>query len=95
MLPPSAPWVHVAECRVDKKWLALLKEAMATPIRVGVVFNPLDPAGPAMFAASESAARSLTLELQRLDVRDPNELARSFEAARSEGASRPSLSASL
>jgi putative ABC transport system substrate-binding protein len=62
------------------KQLELLKAAVPQVSRVTVLYNPDSPvAGPALNGARE-AARALAVELQVLEVRRPNELARAFSA---------------
>ena len=62
------------------KQLELLKAAVPQVSRVTVLYNPVNPAaGPALNSARE-AARTLAVELQVLEVRQPNELASAFSA---------------
>jgi len=62
------------------KQLELLKAAVPQVSRVTVMYNPANPgAGPALIRARE-AARTLAVELQVLEMRQPNELASAFSA---------------
>ena len=62
------------------KQLELLKEAVPQVSRVAVLYNPVNPAaGPALNRTRE-AARALAVELQVLEVRQPNQLASAFSA---------------
>jgi len=62
------------------KQVELLKAAVPQVSRVTVLYNPVNPAaGPALNGARE-AARTLAVELQVLEIRQPNELASAFSA---------------
>jgi len=62
------------------KQLELLKAAVPQISRVTVLYNPGNPAaGPGLNRARE-AARALAVELQVLEVRQPNELTSAFSA---------------
>jgi putative tryptophan/tyrosine transport system substrate-binding protein len=60
------------------KRLELLKEAIPTLSRVGVLWNPANQGGPRQWQETQSAARKLRLTLQSLEVRDPNDVPRAF-----------------
>ena len=60
------------------KWLALLKEALPRVSRVAVLFHPSYDGG-VQSKASEAAARSLDLQMQRIDVEGPDDFAVAFE----------------
>ena len=62
------------------KRLELLKEAIPTLSRVGVLWNPANQGGPRQWQETQSAARKLRLTLQSLEVRDPNDVPRAFSA---------------
>jgi putative ABC transport system substrate-binding protein len=70
---------------LDATRLALLKEALPHLTRVGVLRSPIDPSGSAQVKAAESAAQSLGLQLQVLDVRGPLDLADVMTAAKKQG----------
>ena len=62
------------------KQLELLKATVPQVSRVAVLYNPLNPvSGPAL-NGTRNAARALAVELQILEVRQPNELAITFSA---------------
>ena len=63
------------------KRLELLKEAIPKVARVGVLYDPNDPAKVAEFKEIEVAARPLGVQLQSLEVRSLDELERGFKAA--------------
>ncbi len=65
------------------KQLQLLRELVPTLSRVAVLGDPLLNAP--QFRATEQAARNLAIRLQRLEVREPADLERAFEAARRGG----------
>jgi putative tryptophan/tyrosine transport system substrate-binding protein len=71
---------------LDAKRLALLKEVLPRLTRVGVLRSPIDPSGAAQMSAAESAARSLGVQLQVLDVRGPQELGGAINTAKKLGA---------
>jgi len=62
------------------KQLQLLKEALPGLVRVGLLRNPTDPGWSQQQAALESAATSLGLRLQYVDVSDDAGLERAFDA---------------
>ena len=63
------------------KRLELLKEAIPKVSRVGVLYDPNDPAKVAEFKEIEVAARPLGVQLQSLEVRSLDELESGFKAA--------------
>jgi len=63
------------------KRLELLKEAIPKVSRVGVLYDPNDPAKVAEFKEIEVAARPLGVHLQSLEVRSLDELESAFKAA--------------
>src|SRR6266566_4417986 len=67
---------------LDGKRLALLKEALPGLTRAGVLRSPIDPSGAAQVRATETAARSLGVQLQVLDVRGPQDLGDVINTAR-------------
>lgn len=62
------------------KRLALLKEAAPRLSRVGVLFNPDDPTNVAELTQAEVAARTLGVELRKLDVQGKNPVQTAFSA---------------
>jgi putative ABC transport system substrate-binding protein len=62
------------------KRLELLKQILPRASRVGVLWNPANPAGILGFRETESAARRLGVTLQSLPVRRPEEIAPAFAA---------------
>jgi putative tryptophan/tyrosine transport system substrate-binding protein len=71
---------------LDAKRLELLKEAVPGITRVAVLSNPVDPGAESAWTAQEAAARALEVQLQRLEVRGPNDFERAFGAAATGGA---------
>ena len=63
------------------KRLELLKEIAPKTVRVAVIFDPRSPAGQAHLKETESAARTLNMQLQPLEVREPGDLDIAFRAA--------------
>jgi putative ABC transport system substrate-binding protein len=60
------------------KRLALLKEVVPKLSLVAVLRNPTSPVGDLQFRETQAAARSLGIESQLVDVRDPKELESAF-----------------
>ena len=60
------------------KRLELLKEVLPRLSLVGVLRNPNNPSGEPQFRETHAAARSLGIEIQLFDVRDPKELESAF-----------------
>src|SRR5712691_7454673 len=71
---------------LEGKRLELLKEAVPTASRVGVLFNPASIGSVHQWRETESAARSLGVQLHALEVRQADELERAFATATSAGA---------
>ncbi len=63
------------------KRLELLKEAIPKLSRVAVFWDPANPGSPGSLKEMEMAAQSLGLKIQRLEIRDPNDLEGAFQAA--------------
>jgi len=63
------------------KRLELLKEAIPKASRVGVLYDPNDPAKIAEFKEIEVDARPLKVQLQSLEVRSPDEFENAFKTA--------------
>jgi putative ABC transport system substrate-binding protein len=66
---------------LTQKRLALLKEAVPRATRIAVIMNPDDPIIPMQWREAEVAAGRLGVHLQRLDIRNADDLRRAFEAA--------------
>ena len=66
---------------LTQKRLALLKEAVPRATRIAVIMNPDDPIIPMQWREAEVAAGRLRVRLQRLDIRNADDLRRAFEAA--------------
>jgi putative ABC transport system substrate-binding protein len=66
---------------LTQKRLALLKEAVPRATRIAVIMNPDDPIIPMQWREAEVAAGRLGVRLQRLDIRNADDLRRAFEAA--------------
>src|SRR5262245_41993095 len=64
---------------LSPKRLSLLKEAVPSASRVGVLVNPDFKATPAMLDETRSAARTLGLDLHVVETRAPGELAKAFD----------------
>ena len=62
------------------KRLELLTETAPGVSRVGVIWNPANPAAEPMLKETEAAARTLGVRLQPLGVRDPAQLDSAFAA---------------
>ena len=63
------------------KMLELLKEVVPRLSRVAVLWSPVDPRFVLNFKEIEIAARSLGLQIQSLEVREPEEFEKLFQAA--------------
>jgi putative tryptophan/tyrosine transport system substrate-binding protein len=66
---------------LTQKRLALLKEAVPRATRIAVIMNPDDPIIPMQWREAEVAAGRLGVRLQRLDIRNADDLRRASEAA--------------
>ena len=66
------------EYSMSGKWLQLLKEVAPGVTRVAVFRDPSVAAGPGQFAAIQTVAPSLGVELRPFDVRDEGEIERSL-----------------
>jgi putative tryptophan/tyrosine transport system substrate-binding protein len=67
--------------QVSGKRLQLLKDAFPGLVRVAVFFNPDNPLYSAVLTELEAAAKTLSLELPRLEIREPDDFAAAFEHA--------------
>jgi putative ABC transport system substrate-binding protein len=68
------------EYGLSAKWLELLKEIAPSVRRAGVLRDPGLASGPAQFAAIQSVAPSLGVELSPVNVRDVAEIERAIAA---------------
>jgi putative ABC transport system substrate-binding protein len=66
---------------IEGKRLQLLKQLVPAVRRIGGLFNMGNPVASPQWKEVEKAARSLGLQAQLLDVREPDDLRRAFEAA--------------
>jgi len=64
------------------KRLELLKEVLPQLTRVAILWNAANPYSALVFKETQSAARTLGIELQSLEVRGPDDFDDTFEAAR-------------
>jgi len=69
------------------KQLELLKESVPDATRVSLLFNSSNPSTPLLLKETEAAARSLQVQLQLHDARDPKDLDSLFLAMSREHAS--------
>src|SRR5215475_1059516 len=68
------------EYNLGAKWLELLKEIAPAVTRVAVLRDPALASGPAQFAAIQTAAPSLGVELTPVNVRDAGGIERDLSA---------------
>ncbi len=68
------------EYSIGAKWLELLKEIAPRVTQVAVLRDPSVAAGPGQFAAVQSVATSLGVELRPVNVRDSGEIERGITA---------------
>jgi putative ABC transport system substrate-binding protein len=68
------------EYSISSKWLELLKEIAPSVTHVAVLRNPTAIAGVGQFAAMQTAASSLRVDLQPIDVRNASEIERGILA---------------
>lgn len=59
------------EFGITAKWLELLKQMAPRTTRVGMLRDPFDPAGIGQWAAAQSVAPALNVELSVINIRDP------------------------
>ena len=71
---------------LEGKRLELLKEAVPTASRVGVLFNPASIRAVHQWRETERTAQSLGVQLHALEVRQADEVERAFATATSAGA---------
>ena len=63
------------------KRLELLKELLPHMSRVAVLWNAANPYPALVFKETERAAQTLGIEVQSLEIREPNDFGNAFEAA--------------
>jgi putative ABC transport system substrate-binding protein len=63
------------------KRVELIKEAVPALTRMGVMSNPTNPNFPRNISEVEKAARSLSIELHKFDLRAPDDIPIAFEMA--------------
>ena len=66
---------------LTQKRLSILKEALPAASRIAMLSHPDNLIGPPQWRDAEAAARQLGLRLQRLEIRNRDDLRRAFEAA--------------
>lgn len=71
---------------LEAKKLELLREAIPGVSRIGVLWNPDNPVWASAWKELPSAAQSVGLKLQSLEVRDPGEFEQVFASASSQHA---------
>jgi len=67
------------------KQLEILKAARPKVFRIGVLYNPVNPANRVALEEARASARTLALELHVLEIRQPNELANTFSFLKTRG----------
>jgi putative ABC transport system substrate-binding protein len=77
--------------QLDGKRLDLLRQTIPGLSHLGVLWNPAHPATPLDFKEIEDAARILGLQVQSLEVQDPEAFEAAFQAATREHASALSV----
>jgi putative ABC transport system substrate-binding protein len=77
--------LSLMSAELEGKRLELLKEAVPTASRVGVLFNPASTGAVRLWRETESAAQSLGVQLHALEVRSADEVERAFATATSAG----------
>jgi len=65
---------------LSSKWLELLKEAVPNAQRVGVLWNPVNPASTQYLTVLRTAAQRLGVTLQPIAVSEPGQLDGAFAA---------------
>jgi putative ABC transport system substrate-binding protein len=73
------------EYGLSGKWLTILKEIAPSVTRAGVIRDPAISAGIGQFAAIQSVAPLVGIEVNTLNVRDAGEIERAFAASSNGG----------
>ena len=68
------------EYGISAKWLELLKEIAPRVTRAGVIHDPALASGPAQFAAIQSMAPSLGMDVSPINMRDAADIERAIAA---------------
>ena len=68
------------EYGISGKWLELLKQIAPSVTRAAVLRDPANPGGPAQFGIIQTAAPSLGVEVNPINVRDAGEIERAVAA---------------
>src|SRR5262249_33554913 len=68
------------------KWVELLKEAVPKASRVGVLWNPANPANAAYLPVLRAAAQTLRVKLQPTEARAPDQFEGAFASMAADGA---------
>jgi ABC-type uncharacterized transport system substrate-binding protein len=76
----NATGFTIFECGMSGKWLELLKEIAPGVTRAAVLRDPAIASGIGQFAAVQTVAPSLGVELSPVDVRDAGEIERAVTA---------------
>ena len=66
---------------LTQKRLQILKEAVPSATRIAVIMDPNDPVVPPQWRDAQSAAERLGIHLQRLEMRNADDLRRAFQMA--------------
>jgi putative ABC transport system substrate-binding protein len=66
---------------IEAKRLGLLRELLPSFVRIAALYSMNNPSGVQQWKEVETAARSLGVQAQLLDVRKPEDLAPAFDAA--------------
>ena len=66
---------------LTRKRLQILKEAVPSATRIAVIMDPSDPVVAPQWRDAQSAAERLGLHLQRLEMRNADDLRRAFQMA--------------
>jgi ABC-type uncharacterized transport system substrate-binding protein len=74
----NATGFTIYEYSMSGKWLELLKEIAPSVTRAVVLRDPAIASGPGQFAAIQTVAASLGVELRPVDVRDAGEIERTI-----------------
>jgi putative ABC transport system substrate-binding protein len=70
----------------SSKWLELLKEAVPSAVRVGLLWNPLNPASTHYVMVLQGAAQKLGVTLQPVAISDPGQFDNAFATLTAERA---------
>jgi putative ABC transport system substrate-binding protein len=76
----NATGFTVFEFGVGAKWLAILKEAAPSITRVVILRDPANPSGTGLFAAAQTVAPNLGIEVSPLGLREDSQIERGLGA---------------